>query len=145
MCRLTLHVEGAATAAACGAVANFARYGGREVDCTPRSDILDEPSSTTAGCSAMDAEVQRIRGGWLGRRLYRRRVRRACNRSGAKERTSQTSLVPKPGARAGTVCAREGQGNVPIPSRRMGGGHKRHRSDEDHEDSEGQDPQPDRC
>ncbi len=39
--RLTLHVEGAATAKAYGAVANFVRHGGREVDGTPRSDVLD--------------------------------------------------------------------------------------------------------
>ena len=88
----------------------------------------------------MDAEVQRIRGGWLGRRLFGRRVRRACDRSGAKKRTSYASLVPKPGARAGNVFALEGQGNGPVRSRRMGGhnGRCRHRSsDEDHEDPEG--------
>jgi len=45
--RLTLHVEAAATATACGAVASTARHGGREVDCTPRSDVLDETSSAT--------------------------------------------------------------------------------------------------
>jgi DNA-binding transcriptional ArsR family regulator len=138
--RLTLHVEAAATATACGAVANFVRHGGREVDGTPRSDVLDETSSATALGSGVDAEVQRIRGGWLGRRLCCRRVRRACDRSGAKKRTSYASLVPKPGARAGTACAREGQGNALIRRRRMGGhnGRCRHRSsDEDHEDPEG--------
>ncbi len=45
--RLTLHVEAAATATACGAVASTARHGGREVDCPPRSDVLDETSSAT--------------------------------------------------------------------------------------------------
>jgi hypothetical protein len=46
--RLTLYVEAAATATACFPVANFARHGSREVDCTPRSEVLDEPSSATA-------------------------------------------------------------------------------------------------
>ncbi len=48
--RLTLHVEGAASAKAWGAVATgcFVRHGSREVDGTPRSDVLDEPSSATA-------------------------------------------------------------------------------------------------
>ena len=138
--RLTLYVEAAATATACFPVANFVRHGGREVDGTPRSEVLGETSSATALGSGVDAEVQRIRGGWLGRRLCCRRVRRACDRSGAKKRTSYASLVAKPGARAGTACAREGQGNTLIRRRRMGGhnGRCRHRSsDEDHEDPEG--------
>jgi Rhodopirellula transposase DDE domain len=48
--RLTLHAEGAASARAWGAVATgcFARLLSREVDCTPRSEVLDEPSSATA-------------------------------------------------------------------------------------------------
>lgn len=46
--RLTLHVEGAATATAYDAVGLFVRHGSREVDGTPRSDVLGEPSSTTA-------------------------------------------------------------------------------------------------
>ena len=49
--RLTLHIEGAATTKAFGAVATgcFARYGGRKVYGTPRSDVLDEPLSANAG------------------------------------------------------------------------------------------------
>ncbi len=39
--RLTLHVEGAATAKAYDAVGLFVRHGSREVDGTPRSDVLD--------------------------------------------------------------------------------------------------------
>jgi len=138
--RLTLDVEGAAGASAWGAVATgcFARLLSREVDWTPRSEVLDETSSATV--SGADAEGQRIRGGWLGRRPFCRRVRSACDRSGAKGRSSQASLVPKHGARAGSACALEGHGNGPIPSRRMGGhnGRCRHRSsDEDHEDPQG--------
>src|SRR5436305_14045899 len=45
---LTLQVEGAATAKAYDAVGLFVRHGSREVDCTPRSEVLDEPSSATA-------------------------------------------------------------------------------------------------
>ena len=39
--RLTLHVEGAATAKAYDAVGLFVGHGSREVDGTPRSDVLD--------------------------------------------------------------------------------------------------------
>src|SRR5262252_3898717 len=47
--RLTLHVEAATSARAWGAVFTgcFARHDGREVDGTPRSDVLDETSSAT--------------------------------------------------------------------------------------------------
>ena len=75
--RLTLDVEGAAGASAYDAVGLFARHLSREVDCTPRSEVLGETLSATARCSVTDAKGQRIRGGWLGRRPFCRRVRRA--------------------------------------------------------------------
>src|SRR5207248_4050684 len=43
--RLTLHVEAAASATACDAVGLSARHDSREVDCTPRSEVLGETSS----------------------------------------------------------------------------------------------------
>jgi hypothetical protein len=45
---LTLYVEAAATAKAYDAVGLSVRHGSREVDGTPQSDVLDEPSSATA-------------------------------------------------------------------------------------------------
>ena len=75
--RLTLDVEGAAGASAYDAVGLFARHLSREVDWTPRSEVLGETLSATARCSVTDAKGQRIRGGWLGRRPFCRRVRRA--------------------------------------------------------------------
>ncbi|HEX6551292.1 MAG TPA: hypothetical protein VF026_00910, partial [Ktedonobacteraceae bacterium] len=76
---LTLYAEGAVNARAWGTVATgcFARLLSYEVDGTPRSEVLAVTSSATATRGVADTEGQRIRGGWLGRRPFCRRVRRA--------------------------------------------------------------------
>ena len=121
--RLTLHVEAAACASAWDdAIVIFVgrRHDNREVECTPRSDVIDGTAYARVNSTRADGKVHRIHGGCLGRRLYGCRARLACHRSGALKRTRDASRAQEPGAIAGSGCTREGQGNGPVRSRRMG-------------------------